>query len=122
MDVLYLLSYNKSMQNYELRTYETEQGKQPFHEWLHALRDLRAKAKIDLRLARVSLGNFGDSKPLRDGVHELKIDVGPGYRIYYGRHGQQVVLLLCAGDKSSQTKDIDTAIDYWKDFKRRQAT
>ena len=92
MDVLYLLSYNIVMQNYELRTYETEQGKQPFHEWLHALRDLRAKAKIDLRLARVSLGNFGDSKP------------------------------FCAGDKSSQTKDIEIAIDYWKDFKRRQAT
>jgi putative component of toxin-antitoxin plasmid stabilization module len=66
------------MQNYELRTYATEQGTQPFHDWLSDLRDLRAKAKIDLRLARVSLGNFGDSKPLHEGVHELKIDVGHG--------------------------------------------
>lgn len=118
---MYLLSYNKTMQNYEILTYSTEQGNQPFHDWLAGLRDLQAKAKIDVRLARVSLGNFGDSKPLREGVYELKIDWGPGYRVYYARHGKQVVLLLCGGDKRTQDRDIDQAVNYWKDFKRRQA-
>lgn len=109
------------MNTLDLRRYITDDQREPLTEWLADLRDVRARARIETRLARVALGNFGDSKPLREGVHELRIDVGPGYRVYYARHGHVVVLLLCGGDKRHQEADIERAIDYWQDFKRRQA-
>lgn len=88
---------------------------------MNTLRDKQARARIETRLARVALGNFGDSKSCREGVHELRIDWGPGYRVYYARHGQTVVLLLLGGDKRNQDADIEQAISYWQDFKRRNA-
>ena len=87
--------------------------------WLEALKDLRAKAHIQARMVRVAAGNFGDCKPLRDGVQELRIDYGPGYRVYLSRQGPILVLLLCGGDKADQSRDIERAIDYLNDWKER---
>jgi len=103
----------------ELRIYITEKGREPFSEWLISLRDQRARAKIRVRLDRVSLGNFGDCHGIGDGIQELRIDYGPGYRVYFAQEGTMIVLLLCGGDKSSQTKDIQSAKQYWTDYRRR---
>ena len=77
-----------------------------FEAWLAALRDGRAKARIAVRLRRLALGNAGDAKSVGEGVSEMRIDYGPGYRVYYRKIGAQIVLLLCGGDKSSQAADI----------------
>ena len=90
-------------------------------EWLHSLRDKQAQAKIRVRLKRLEAGNFGDCEAVGEGVHELREHLSAGYRVYFGRHGQTVVLLLCGGSKRSQAADIRTAKAYWKDWKRRQA-
>lgn len=103
----------------ELEIYVTEEGKAPFLDWLDALRDIRGRAKIRARLDRVRLGNFGDRAGIGDGIEELRIDFGPGYRVYVGQVGSKVVLLLCGGDKSTQAEDIREAKNYWKDYKRR---
>jgi putative addiction module killer protein len=102
-----------------LEEYVSADGKNPFRQWLHALRDIRARAKIRVRLNRIRLGNFGDSKSIGDGVSELRVPYGPGYRVYFARTGNRIVLLLCAGDKSTQKRDIRRAKDYWLDYKRR---
>jgi putative addiction module killer protein len=80
-----------------------------FRDWLAALRDLRAVARIDTRIGRLRQGNFGDAKSVGDGVGELRIDYGPGYRVYFTRRGEKIVLLLCGGDKGDQTRDIARA-------------
>ena len=103
----------------ELEVYVTEEGRAPFSEWLNALRDIRGRVKIRTRLNRIRLGNFGDSTSVGEGVEELRIDFGPGYRVYIGQVGSKVVLLLCGGDKSTQTQDILQAKGYWKDYKKR---
>ncbi len=91
----------------------------PYLDWIRRLRDVQAKIAIIRRVARVEHGNFGDHKWCRDGVWELRIDVGPGYRVYYGVVGQRVVLLLCGGDKRTQDADLDRAVRYWRDWQRR---
>lgn len=102
--------------------YITEDGRDIIHEWLTKLRDVRALSTIIRRIDRIALhGHFGDHKPCRDGVWELRIDLGPGYRIYYGQDGTEIVLLLCAGDKSSQSRDIDTAVRYWTHYLTRKS-
>ena len=88
-------------------------------DWLKRLRDSQAKVAVVRRVTRIELGNFGDHKFCRDGVWELRIDVGPGYRVYYAGAGRRVVLLLCGGDKRTQDADIDRAVDYWQDWQRR---
>jgi putative addiction module killer protein len=103
----------------ELEIYVTEEGRAPFLEWLNAFRDTRGRAKIRTRLDRVRLGNFGDRASVGEGVEEPRIDFGPGYRVYVGQVGSNVVLLLCGGDKSTQAQDILDAKSYWKDYKRR---
>lgn len=103
----------------ELRIYVTKDGREPFSEWLASLRDIRARAKIRVRLDRVSLGNIGDCHTVGEGVQELRIDYGPGYRIYFGQEGATIVLLLCGGDKSTQSRDIETAKRYWSEYRRR---
>ena len=80
-----------------------------YHEWFEHLKDKRAKARIDVRIRRVSLGNFGDVRPVGKGVSELRIDYGPGYRVYFTQHGNTLVILLCGGEKSTQAKDIQQA-------------
>lgn len=94
-------------------------GKDIFQNWLDGLRDLRVKTAIARTIKRIEKGNFGIHRSCRNGVSELVIDIGPGYRVYYSVVGNVVVLLLCAGDKSSQQKDIDKAIEYLHDFKER---
>ena len=103
----------------ELEVYIMEEGRAPFLDWRNALRDLRGRAKIRARLDRVRLGNFGDRGGVGEVVEELRIDFGPGYRVYIGQVGSRVVLLLCGGDKSTQVEDIREAKNYWKEYKRR---
>ena len=103
----------------ELRIYTDLQERQPLTRWLADLKDVRARAQIRARLARVGARNLGDCKPLRDGVQELKIDYGPGYRVYLSRQGPVIVLLLCGSDKSDQTKAINQAIEYLNEWKQR---
>ena len=99
---MYIIVYTMTM----LEILQTDE----FAKWMKRLRDTDAKARINLRIRRISLtGNFGDAKPVGDGVYELRVDYGPGYRVYYSRRGSEIVLLLIGGDKSSQQKDIDKA-------------
>lgn len=103
----------------ELRTYTDEAGRAPFDDWLAGLKDAQARARIRARLARVQAGNLGDCKPLRDGVQELRVDHGPGYRVFLSLQGPVLVLLLCASDKGGQDAAIAKAIEYLVDWKRR---
>lgn len=103
----------------ELRIYTEAAGRVPFNDWLADLKDVRARAIIRARLLKVQMGNLGDCKPLRDGVQELRIDYGPGYRAYLSRQGPVLVLLLCGSDKSGQDRAIKQAIDYLNDWKQR---
>ncbi|MDU7589490.1 MAG: type II toxin-antitoxin system RelE/ParE family toxin [Acidovorax sp.] len=103
----------------EIRIYTDREGHAPYEYWLEALPDRMARAKIRARLARVEAGNIGDCKPLRDGVQELRIDHGPGYRVYLSRQGPVLVLLLCGSDKSDQNREIEKAIGYLNDWKER---
>jgi putative addiction module killer protein len=81
-----------------------------FVRWLDGLRDVRARARVLVRIERIVAGNFGDSKPVEQGVSELRIDYGPGYRVYFTRRGPRIVILLVGGDKSGQKADIKTAV------------
>ena len=103
----------------ELRVYESPEGTVPFDEWLDELRDQKGRARIEVRLDRLELGNFGDCKPVGEGVLELRLDFGPGYRVYFAEDGPTIVLLLIGGDKSTQTKDIKTAKGYWQEHTGR---
>lgn len=104
----------------KIRNYQTQDGNNTFAEWLDCLRDMRARVKIEKRLKRVESGNLGNYRAVGEGVCELKIDYGSGYRIYFGQIGSNIVLLLCGGDKSTQEQDILTAREYWKDYERRE--
>jgi putative addiction module killer protein len=99
--------------------YEHHDGNAPYAQWLDGLRDKQAAAKIEIRVRRIRLGNLGYWDPVGDGVGELKIDYGPGYRVYFGRMGTTIIVLLCGGDKKSQRKDIVKAKELWLDFKER---
>jgi len=107
------------MKEREIREYLTDTDRNPFREWLHALRDLQARARIRVRLNRIRLGNLGDCRPVGEGVMELRLDFGPGYRIYFGQDGNILVILLCGGDKRTQTRNIATAKQYWQSYQRR---
>ena len=102
---------------YEIKIYETATAKRPFDDWFNDLADKKAQIAIDLRLERVTMGNLGQCKSLGNMVFELKIDIGPGYRVYFGKIGAKIILLLCAGDKKSQQRDIVKAKKYFQDFK-----
>ncbi|MEG4244043.1 type II toxin-antitoxin system RelE/ParE family toxin [Microcoleus sp. MON2_D6] len=101
----------------DIQRYSTPDGKVPFSEWLDSLRDLKAKFKIDRRLDRVGTGNFGDYRSVGEGVYELRINYGPGYRVYFGQVEETIVLLLIGGDKSTQEQDIRKAKTYWTDYR-----
>jgi putative addiction module killer protein len=104
----------------EIQRYITPDGRIPFAEWLNSLRDRKAILIIDNRLRRIRLGNFGDCRSVGEGVCELRIDYGSGYRIYFGQIGTTIVLLLYGGDKSTQAQDIRKAQEYWRDYERRE--
>ena len=99
--------------------YLTAEGRDLFQDWLDGLRDMRACIAILRRVDRVTRGNFGDHRFCREGVWELRIDVGVGYRVYYAQAGQTVVLLLCGGKKRTQDADIARAVACWQDYQRR---
>ncbi len=81
-----------------------------FAQWLDGLRDVRARARVQIRIERLAAGNAGDVEPVGEGVSELRIDYGPGYRVYFKKHGREVVILLAGGDKRTQSADIKTAL------------
>lgn len=103
----------------EVLIYRTSENREPFTEWFQALNDLRAQARIDARIARVRLGNLGDSHTVHEGVSELRIDYGRGYRVYFGQQGRTLVILLSGGTKQAQKADIKQAHEYWEDYKQR---
>ena len=101
----------------EIRHYVNPVGKDVFDDWLTELADARAQAKIATRINRLAAGNFGDCKSLRQGLYELRVDWGPGYRVYYAMIGKACVLLLCGGDKRKQAADIERALEHLRDYK-----
>lgn len=105
----------------EIEYYQDDKGNLPFREWEKTFsKNIVVLAKINARIARVRNGLLGDCKSVGEGVYELRIDFGPGYRAYFGQVGEKLILLLCGGDKSSQSKDINKAKEYWKDYKIRK--
>lgn len=102
---------------YEIEVYKTADGRIPYEEAVLALRDQRAKLAIMRRVQRAKLGNLGDHHALGDGLHEMRIDYGPGYRIYYGRDEATLIILFFAGDKGSQDSDIRKARIYLEDYR-----
>jgi len=104
----------------QIQHYIDRNGKNHYATWRKGLRDNKACIAIDRRITRMALGNFGNYKHLRDGVWELRLDIGPGYRVYYAKTGSTVVLLLCGGTKRKQDADIEKACKYWKDWQQRE--
>ena len=100
----------------DIRKYQRADGKVPFDIWLAKLKDHRAKARILIRLKRMETGHFGDVKSLGKGLYELRVTEGQAYRVYYGWAGKEIVLLLCAGNKATQSKDIKQARQYWSEY------
>ena len=103
----------------EIRHYLTRSGRDVFDDWLARLGDSRTQAKIAARLNRLAAGNLGDCKPLHHGVWEVRIDWGPGYRVYYAMAAWDCLLLLCGGDKRRQAADIQRALRYLEDYRER---
>lgn len=101
----------------EVVAFRATNGQVPFDGWLSELNDKQAVARVLARLARVRLGNLGDCKSVGEGVSELRVDHGPGYRVYFGQKGRTLVVLLCGGDKRTQDRDIRLAKQYWREFK-----
>ncbi len=104
----------------ELLIYETTAGKTPFEEWLDDLKDRKARAIIRTKLDRLEYGNAGKYEPVGNGVYELKIHFGAGYRVYFGEDGKTLIVLIWGGDKSTQERDIQKAKDYWTDYRTRK--
>lgn len=104
------------MSQKEIIFYQDNTGKEPFNDWLLKIRDKTIRRRILTRLLRVEHGNYGDCKSLKDGIFELRFTFGGGLRIYFGEHGDKIVILLFGGDKSTQTEDIEKAKNYWRDY------
>ena len=104
-----------------LREYLTQNGRSPFNEWLEGLRDLQARARVEVRLDRASLGNLGDYASIGGGVCELRIFHGPGYRVYFSLEDEAVMLLLFGGVKGTQQRDIRVAKAYLADYRKQQS-
>ncbi len=101
----------------EVEIYRTKEGKEPYANWESSLKDSKTRAIVRARINRIRLGNFGDCEPVGKGVYELRIHHGPGYRVYFGRQGNKLVILLTGGSKSSQKRDIKRANEYWLEYK-----
>lgn len=103
----------------EIRQYIDRRGRNPFLKWLYALND-EARARVAIALERLEVGNLSSIKPIGEGVQELRIDFGPGYRIYFGWDGEKLVILLAGGSKKRQQTDIERAKELWQEFKKRK--
>ncbi|MBD1548528.1 type II toxin-antitoxin system RelE/ParE family toxin [Roseibium aggregatum] len=103
----------------QLVEYQTSDGKSPFAEWYNNL-DARAAAKVTVAMVRMEQGNFSNAKGVGSGVQEFRIDFGPGYRVYFGKDGDRLVILLAGGTKKRQQKDIEAAQARWQDYKKRK--
>ncbi len=99
--------------------YQTSDGSQPFEDWLTQLKDKKAQASLRVRINRLRAGLLGDVKSVGQSIHELRIDIGKGYRVYFANHDDTLVVLLCGSDKKSQDKEIKQAKRYWDDYKSR---
>jgi putative addiction module killer protein len=114
-----MVTYMLPIEMAELRYYLDLSGISPFEKWFTTL-DFQAAAKVTTALVRIELGNTSNVKSLGSGLSEIKIDWGPGYRIYFGRDGDDLVILLTGGTKKHQDKDIKTAKLFWQDYKQRR--
>lgn len=111
-----IYSLAKIVEPKELVFYVDENGNEPFYVWLESLRDARNRRRILSRLVRVQQGNFGDVEPIGEGLSELRFFFGSGYRVYFGEDADNIVVILCGGDKDSQSQDIDNAKTYWQEY------
>ena len=105
----------------KLRVHRTQNGREPFSEWLKSIRDPKIKNRIQRRLDQIENGNLGDYRSVGEGVFEIRFHFGTGYRIYFSEVDNTIILLLCGGDKSSQTRDIERAKTYWLEYKEMQS-
>jgi len=110
----------KEVKQLKIQDYNTKSSRNPFRDWVKRLRDTKARSIIRDRIYRISNANFGDYKQLNFGVYEIRIHYGPGYRVYFGKDEDVVVILLCGGDKRSQKRDINKAKEYWNDYNQRK--
>lgn len=106
----------RAVREKEVVFYQDATGNEPFNDWINGLRDAKTRRRILQRVYRVQSGNYGDHKPLKDGVFELRLHFGSGYRVYFAEEGERIVVLLCGGDKSMQERDIEKAKTYWKEY------
>ena len=106
----------KAAQPKRVIVYVDTHGNEPFTDWIESLRDVMGRKRILARIGRLEHGNYGDSKGVGEGVSELRMMFGPGYRVYIGEEPENSVVLLCGGDKSTQEQDIETAQRYWKEY------
>ena len=97
--------------------YQDENGYEPYNNWFSALKDKKIKSRVEVRIRRLEQGLYGDCEPVGEGVYELRMFFGSGYRVYFGEDTKNIVILLCGGDKASQKQDIKNAKKYWKDYR-----
>jgi putative addiction module killer protein len=102
---------------YRIQYYTAPNGVEPVKDWIDGLRDKNAQARIISRIDRLGSGLFGDCEPISNGVHELRIHIGKGYRVYFGNEGENIILLLEGGNKKTQKRDIKSALDNWDEYK-----
>ena len=115
---MYLVGYKTRMESpIEIKVLETDEGKVPFEEWYDSLKDKVTKVRVRRRLDRLELGNFGDTESIGDGIYELRLHFGAGYRVYFTRVGNTVIVLIGGGDKSTQKRDIVKAKVLWRKYK-----
>ena len=100
----------------DVLVFATSDGKEPFQDWLNGFKDSVSRLRILSRIRRLEQGNYGDCEPVGEGVSELRMFFGPGYRVYFGETAHSIVVLLCGGDKGSQKKDIKQAKAYWQEY------
>jgi putative addiction module killer protein len=113
---------NRIVRPKQIVFYADEDGNEPFQVWIDNLRDQQGRRRIINRLFRVQQGNYGDVEPIGEGLSELRLFFGPGYRVYFGEDAGNIVVILCGGDKASQSRDIEAAKVYWKEYKSRAQT
>jgi putative addiction module killer protein len=107
----------KMISDKTVKIYQDSSGKEPYRIWIRTFTDMTTKARIQQRIRRLEMGNFGDCKFVGLGVWELRLDFGPGYRVYYAEEGNKIIILLCGGNKKTQQRDIEKAQFYWQEYK-----